>query len=206
MKRLFLDIETIPADGKGLEVQKKLWEDQKKKVKQYKGSVALDFDTFFRNTSFQGEFGRILCIGYAVDDEAVKCLSGEEKEILQQFWDIAKDAGLFIGHNVMEFDLRFIYKRSIIYRVRPSQDLSFARYRSAPIYDTMKEWEKWGAMGVSLHKLTIALGIQSPKEEGIDGSKVYDYYLAGKSDEIAKYCMRDVEATRKVYKRLTFQE
>jgi len=205
MKRLFLDIETIPADGKGLEVLKKLWEDQKKKIKtNNKTTVVSDFDTYFRNTSFQGEFGRILCIGYAVDDEEVKCLSGEEKEILKEFWGIAKDAHLFVGHNVMEFDLRFIYKRSIIHGIRPSQELSFARYRSAPIYDTMKEWEKWGAIGVSLHKLTIALGIQSPKEEGIDGSKVYDYYLAGKSDEIAKYCMRDVEATRRVYKRLTF--
>jgi predicted PolB exonuclease-like 3'-5' exonuclease len=68
----------------------------------------------------------------------------------------------------------------------------------------MKEWEKWGAQGVSLHKLSLCLGCVSPKEKGIDGSKVYDYFLAGKGDEIAEYCKRDVDATREVYKKMTF--
>ncbi|MDO8444363.1 MAG: ribonuclease H-like domain-containing protein [bacterium] len=205
---LYLDIETLPAVGGDMEVIKKFWEEQKAKSAKngaYSKKVESDFDSFFRNTSFQGEFGRILCICYAVDDGEVESLAGDEKEILQKFWGIAKDADTFIGHNIMEFDLRFIYKRSIINNVRPSRDLNFARYRSNPIFDTMKEWEKWGAQGVSLHKLTIALGLASPKEEGIDGSKVYDFYLAGKTDEIIKYCKRDVDATRNVYKRMTFQ-
>jgi predicted PolB exonuclease-like 3'-5' exonuclease len=204
MKKMFLDIETIPADGDKLELLKKLWEDSRKKYGGLTKKGETDFETFFRNTSFQGEFGRILCIAYAIDDDETKCLFGEEKEILTQFWAIAKDCTTFIGHNVMEFDLKFIYKRSIIYRVRPSRDLNFARYRSEPIFDTMKEWEKWGSQGASLHRLTCALGITSPKEEGIDGSKVYDFYLAGKSEDIYKYCKRDVDATRAVYKRLVF--
>lgn len=206
MKRMYLDIETLPADGDQIEIIKQLWEDVNKKNGALGKKTENDFETFFRNTSFQGEFGRILCIGYAIDDHETNCLSGDEKEILRKFWDLAKDCNLFIGHNLMDFDLRFIYKRSIIKRIRPSRELNFARYRSEPIFDTMKEWEKWGANGVSLHRLSIALGIESPKEEGIDGSKVYDYYLAGKTDEIVKYCMRDVEATRKVYKRMTFQD
>lgn len=203
---MFLDIETIPADGEKIETLKKLWEEIKKKNVGNAKKNETDFETFFRNTSFQGEFGRILCIGYAIDDNEVECLVGDEKEMLQKFWSLASDVNTFIGHNLMEFDLKFIYKRSIIHNVRPSRDLNFARYRSEPIFDTMKEWEKWGAQGVSLHRLTTALGITSPKEEGIDGSKVYDYFLAGKTDEIAKYCKRDVDATRKVYKRMTFQQ
>jgi predicted PolB exonuclease-like 3'-5' exonuclease len=206
MKKMFLDIETIPADGEKIETLKKLWEEIKKKNIANAKKSESDFETFFRNTSFQGEFGRILCIGYAIDDNEVECLVGDEKEMLQKFWSLASDVNTFIGHNLMEFDLKFIYKRSIIHNVRPSRDLNFARYRSEPIFDTMKEWEKWGAQGVSLHRLTTALGITSPKEEGIDGSKVYDYFLAGKTDEIAKYCKRDVDATRKVYKRMTFQQ
>lgn len=202
MKKLFFDIETLPADGEKIEVLKKLYEDARKKYQSSKEKI--DFETYFRSTSFQGEFGRILCIGYAIDDEKVECLSGDEREILRKFWGIAKDTNLFIGHNIMEFDLRFIYKRSVILNIRPSRNLNFARYRSDPIFDTMKEWEKWGSQGVSLHKLTTALGITSPKEEGIDGSKVYDFFLAGKTEEICKYCKRDVEATRAVYNRMTF--
>lgn len=202
--KLFFDIETLPAPGDKMDLIKSFWEDSRKKNNSKLIKGVNDFDTFFRNTSFQGEFGRICCIGYAVDNEPAECLSGDEKEILEKFWAIAKDSDLFIGHNIMEFDFRFIYKRSIINNIRPSRYLNFARYRSDPIFDTMKEWEKWGAQGTSLHKLSIALGITSPKEEGIDGSKVYDYFLAGKVDEICEYCKRDVDATRKVYKRMIF--
>lgn len=205
MKKLFLDIETLPASGKDVAMIKEFHEEMKSKKKERGSGPVVDFETFLRNTSFQGEFGRIFCIGYAVDDESAMSLDGDEKEVLKKFWNIAEDCSLFIGHNVMDFDLRFIYKRSIIQGVKPSRVLSFARYRSDPIFDTMREWEKWGAQGVSLHKLSLALGIASPKEEGIDGSKVYDYFLAGKGDEIVEYCKRDVEATRKIYKKMTFQ-
>lgn len=204
MKRLFLDIETLPAEGEKIETIKKVWEDIRKKKDWTIKKGENDFETFFRNTSFQGEFGRILCLGYAINDEKAECLVGDEKTILTKFWQIAQDASVFVGHNVMDFDLRFIYKRSIIHNIRPSRDLSFARYRSEPIFDTMKEWEKWGANGISLHRLSIALGVTSPKEEGIDGSQVYDYFLAGKTAEIAEYCKRDVEATRQVYKKMVF--
>ena len=202
--KLFLDIETLPAPGDKMELIKSFWEESRKRYDTKETKGINDFDTYFRNTSFQGEFGRILCVGYAIDDKPTEILSGDEKMILQKFWVIAKDADLFIGHNIMDFDLRFIYKRSIINKVRPSKELSFARYRNNPIYDTMCEWEKWGARGTSLHKLSIVLGVESPKEEGIDGSKVYDYFLAGKTEEILKYCKRDVEATRAVYNTMTF--
>ncbi len=202
--KLFLDIETLPAPGDKMELVKSFWEDSRKK---YGGKITKgvnDFDTFYRNTSFQAEFGRIFCIGYAIDNKESDCLTGDEREILRRFWGIAKDANLFIGHNIMEFDLRFIYKRSIILGVRPTKELSFAKYRNNPIFDTMCEWERWSGRGASLHKLSLVLGIASPKEEGIDGSKVYDYFLAGKLDDIAKYCKRDVDATREVYKKITF--
>lgn len=202
--KLYLDIETLPAAGKDVPLIKQFYEESQKR--RYPDSMKTSFETFLRNTSFSGEFGRILCIGYACDDKPADAFDGDEKEMLEKFWELAKDAHLFIGHNVMEFDLRFIYKRSVIHGVKPSRDLNFTRYRSDPIFDTMKEWEKWGSQGCSLHRLSLALGLASPKEEGIDGSKVYDYYLENRTDEIIEYCKRDVEATRKVYKRMTFSE
>jgi len=72
------------------------------------------FDEYFRQTSFQGEFGRIFCIGYAINGQPAEVLTGDEKNILIDFWQIAKDIDLFVGHNIMDFDFRFIYKRSII--------------------------------------------------------------------------------------------
>jgi len=203
MKKLFLDIETLPAEEDSHEALRFLH----KKAQEKNKNKNQDFEQYLLGTSFDGAFGRILCIGYAIDDEPTDVLyeNGDEKEMLKKFWEIAKDIDLFIGHNVMDFDLRFIYQRSIVLSVVPSRKLSFARYRSEPIYDTMREWVKWAPMSnIGLERLALALGIPSPKD-GIDGSQVYDFYKAGKTQDILDYCKRDVDTTRGVYKKMNFQ-
>jgi predicted PolB exonuclease-like 3'-5' exonuclease len=44
-----------------------------------------------------------------------------------------------------------------------------------------------------------AFGLDSPKSEGIDGSKVKEYYNEGKVLEIAEYCLRDVSTTWELF-------
>lgn len=213
MHKIFLDIETLPADEKDLEKLKTLFEKKHDEFDQDK------FDEFLGKTSFDGAFGRIICIGYAVDEDPAQyfCNDGNEKKTLQEFWDLVNalsifprnpqypDYGLqFIGHNVMDFDLRFIYQRSIVLGVKPAYELNFARYRSYPIYDTMKEWVKWANSSVGLEYLAIALGIPSPKD-GIDGSQVAEFYKKGKVKEICEYCKRDVQTTRDVFRKMTFE-
>ena len=201
MYKLYLDIETIPA-GEEQHGALKILHAKKEAKKEKNGE---DFEQYLLKTSFDGSFGRIICIAYAIDDNPVECLCKDEAEMLRKFWELAKDADLFIGHNVMDFDLRFIYQRSIVNRVLPSVDLNFARYRNYPIYDTMKEWVKWSMNSIGLEHVALALGIPTPKD-GIDGSQVFDFYKKGKIKEIAEYCKRDVEATRAVYKRMTFRD
>jgi len=196
-----LDIETLPASEEYHQTLKMMHAKKSKKDD--------DFKEYLLKTSFDGAYGRILCIGYAVDDEEVGMLYNEndEKKTLEQFWSLAGTADLFIGHNVMDFDLRFIFQRSIINGIKPPENLinlPFARYRSNPIFDTMKEWVKWSNNTVGLEHLALALGIPSPKD-GIDGSQVWDFYKAGKVQEILDYCKRDVETTRAVYKRMIFE-
>lgn len=211
MTTLFLDIETLPADDASQETLRYLYERKQEKTRERArtgqgGATGLeveDFEQFLLRTSFDGAFGRILCIGYAFDDRPVEALTGEEGDMLARFWELARSARLFVGHNVMDFDLRFIYQRSIVCRVRPSVALPFARYRNDPIYDTMREWVKWTNTHVGLEHLALALGLPTPKE-GIDGSQVFDYYKAGRLDEIVAYCKRDVETTRAVYRRMQF--
>lgn len=204
MKKLFLDIETLPAE----ELQHGVLEEIYKKKTSEGKKVALTFESFLKNTAFDGTFGRIFCISVAVNDEPAKCLSGDEKKILEDFWDIAKDVDLFVGHNIFDFDLRFILQRSVILGVKPTKtdrELSFARYRNEPIFDTMYEWSKWNTYNkISLDMLARALGLPSPKEGELDGSRVYEYYKKGKFDEICNYCNADVEVTRQIYKKMTF--
>ena len=131
--------------------------------------------------------------------------------MLAEFWRMldtfSTRRDVVVGHNIFDFDLKFIYKRSVIHFIRPSVDFSFARYRSQPIFDTMHEWEKWGyGNKISLDKLAKVLGLASSKDGGVDGSLVYTLFKAGQHRVIRDYCLRDVEVTRAIYRRLTFAD
>lgn len=194
MKIMFFDIETVPTDP-ALQ-DNGLLETQ----------IRLDEAEILKKLSLSAATAKILCLCYAIEPSVmpeVQVLRGEETDIIKGFWKLALDCNLFVGHNVLDFDLRFIYQRSVIHQIRPSRDIPFARFRNAPIFDTMHEWSKWGREHVSLDSLSKALSIPSPKES-LDGSKVYPYYRAGKIDEIVEYCKRDVDSVRQVYRRLTF--
>ena len=218
MKKLFFDIETIPADESSREALQYLYD--RKKIKN--PDLIETFDQFYLKTSFDGSFGRIACIAYAVNDDAIRVISNpdNEKKVLEDFWFVAKQIDLFVGHNIMDFDLRFLLQRSIVLGVKPSWNrfqelgkkpwemgkyLSFARYSNLPIFDTMQEWSNWGSQKVGLEHVALALGIPTPKE-GIDGSEVWNFYKDGKINDICEYCKRDVDTTRAVYNRMTFAE
>lgn len=203
MKRLYLDIETLPAEEEKHEILRGIF-----KRKAEKREQKMTVEEFIKNSNLDGAFGRICCLSYAIDDLEVKTLSGTEKEILEEFWQIAKDADLFIGFNVMDFDLRFIYQRSIVWGVKPTRDLNFARYRNSPIYDLMYEWAKWNTNWdgkISLDALAKALDLPSSKGGAIEGKDVAQAYLDGRLKEICLYCEKDVELTRKIYKRMIFE-
>lgn len=198
---LFLDIETIPAPEEKKAILKEI---HSKKVRDGK-KIEVDFEQYHAATSFDGAFGKIICIGYAKDSEPADIFFGEEKQILKDFWLVAADARKFIGFNVMDFDLRFIYQRSIINGVPPTQNLNFARYRSDPIYDCMHEWNKWDQRShISLDTLAKALGLPSSKDGGIEGKDVWKAYQDNRQQEIYDYCKRDVEVTREIYRKMTF--
>lgn len=197
--KLFFDIETIPAPA---DLRSVAIEAERKKARNRE--IAGDDETLFRSSTFSGDFGRIFCIGFALNDEPAKIISGDEPEILKTWWEVARDANVFIGHNIIEFDLPFIYKRSIIYKVKPTQLLPVKKFSTENIFDTTKEWSRWDNFSqTSLHNLAIALGLPSSKSE-MDGSMVYDYYLKKRYEDIYAYCLLDVDLTRKIYKRMLF--
>ncbi len=176
-------------------------------------------EEMFRRLALHAEYGRILCIGVILEKDGVEIRKGvfgfdketrklhmDESKTLRGFWQLLKQEfnprhDLIIGHNLMDFDLPFIYKRSRIKRVKPSIQFNFARYRNAPIFDTMREWAMWNLRetSISLSLLAELLEVGLEKTEGIDGSKVYDEFLADNHALIAEYCLQDVEVSRAVY-------
>lgn len=206
MKKLFFDIETIPADDTMRDAFLAY------KLKSGDGEPTAEvIDETYARSSFDGGFGRICCIGYIKETGSGierGVLKGDEKKMLQDFWRLAADVNLFIGHNVFGFDFPFIYQRSIVHRVKPRFDLSFARYRKNPVFDTMCEWTLWAydsGTKRSLDALSKVLGLPTSKDQ-MDGSQVWPYYQAGRIDDICTYCMKDVELTRQVYYRMIVED
>ena len=199
MNTMFLDIETIPVDGKKHPILKELYNRSKNN-----GKNVGTFEEYIAQTSFDGAFGQIICLGWAMGDEKVQSITGSEEEIIKKFWELAEKADLFVGYNLLDFDLRFIYQRSVILGIKPTREIPLKYYSNSPVYDVMWEWVKWKKPATSLHNLAKAMDIPSSKDGGIEGKDVAKAYADRKIKEIALYCERDVEVTRQIYKKLTF--
>jgi predicted PolB exonuclease-like 3'-5' exonuclease len=176
-------------------------------------------DETYRELALRPGYARILALGvniiidhklkhegvYGRDKGTLK-FHLDEKKTLRQFWNLIKKYNpsrlLFIGHNLLDFDLRILWAQSIIHQVEPSVPISFARYRSYPVYDIMWEFTAW-KQRISLDEMATLLGLKSSKE-GLDGSRVYEFFLEGRDTEIADYCLRDVQLAREIYYRMHF--
>jgi hypothetical protein len=197
------------------------------KIQDYILAKALELDNSaqkeYHETGLDGARGQICCISLAVDDGEPQAFFREnwqdpncEREILSDFYKTVSEVFLrtksfsiprFIGHNIINFDLRFIFQRSVILGVKPTDGIPFdARPWDSQVYDTCTKWAGVGNR-VKLDKLCKALGIAAKGSEigeDIDGSQVWDYVQAGKIAKVAQYCNGDVHRTREVFRALTF--
>lgn len=208
MIRLFLDIETINAEPKSKPLFLETVKEPRKKV----DDVQKWKEEEFKRTALDSNWGQILCIGYLKESftnpspDKASILTGKEKQILKDFWDLAVDVDLFIGHNILNFDLKYIWRRSVILGIKPSREISFARFRSDQVYDTMQEWNKWEfGEKTSLNLLAKILDLPTSKDK-MNGSEVQKFHEDGRDNEIYEYCKKDVELTRKIYYRMNFQD
>ncbi|MCS6873315.1 MAG: ribonuclease H-like domain-containing protein [Pyrinomonadaceae bacterium] len=138
----------------------------------------------------------------------------DEKRTLEGFWNYLSNAklnfefDLIVGHNLIEFDLPFIYQRSMVKGVKPTYELLRNKpWEQRHLFDTMKEW-KMGVYGrnVSLEDLAFGFGVDCQKDAEVDGSKIYDLYLQDKHEEIREYCLKDIRCIREVYYRMNYLE
>lgn len=216
--RVYLDIETIPTQSADIRAKiaetvtppgtyKKaesiaMWERENKPalVKEAVSKTALD-----------GAYGHICCIGCAVDDEPAHASTAQaigEREMIVRFIDfvdrkVMAERGrlpIFIGHNVVNFDIRFIWQRAIVLGIKmPGWFPRDPKPWGHDVFDTMTAFA--GQRGtVGLDKLCIALGLEGKGD--IDGSMVGDLWAAGEYDRIAEYCKADVERTRAVHRKM----
>lgn len=109
-------------------------------------------------------------------------------------------------YNGLGFDVPWIIKRSIKHNIKAASKpfLDLRRYQKYPHFDVqmiLADWDRFNV--VSLDLACDLFAVPSPKKGVVKAEDVAQYYDDGKIDEIAAYCLKDVDATYKIYKLLT---
>lgn len=229
-----LDIETIPTQSPEIihallsdaEVEKSAltapsnYKDAEKiaaHIKARSAEIDASFDERYRKTALDGTYGQIVVAAIAIEDQEPFAFwsadwRDSEHIVIGNLFSTIENCyaanpsrlPVFVGHNVLDFDFRFLFQRAAILGIRPPPCIPFdSPAWSDRVFDTMTRWSgRWKY--ISLDNLCRAFGI--PEKGELDGSKVWDAVKYGRITDVVEYCKDDVRRTREIYKRITFQE
>jgi DNA polymerase elongation subunit (family B) len=136
-------------------------------------------------------------------DRLFTFVGDREEVLLAEFWKAMRRFQRFVTYNGRRFDGPFLMLRSAVLGIPVTRNLVGYRYSIRPHTDLLEAITFFGASRKwNLDFACKAFGVESPKEQGMDGFSVGPYYRAGRLREIAVYCRRDVEATARLYAKL----
>ena len=195
---LKFDIETIPG-GSPEDVTVKVPANYKKQesIDKY---IEENRDAEFRKRALNGLTGEIVSIAWQRQSDPIQAITRHsdmsERDLLKGFFesitaDLEYPRFRWIGHNSIEFDLRFLKQRRWVNSVKPPILIPADAKHGDWAFDVMKQWAGWRGY-VSQDDLYKALGGQ-PFDLDIDGSDVYDLWLAEDYDTIREYNIIDVK-------------
>lgn len=230
---IYLDIETLPNAEMYTELLMVWTKDPDSPIKWSEIKDTSRDKKAVAKTALSGSLGRTYMIGFAVDDGPPTYFRVEnakeiffkpeyrerEKEMLLSFFDFLNtesarlrgtpDKGsveelVFVGHNVIDFDLRFLWQRSVMLDIPCPHVIRSALNTRYPrnCYDTMREWSGFRAM-VSLEQLCGESGIKYGGDAELGGADLFNEFLYGDDRHIASKNMQDVTAARTLYKRMS---
>jgi DNA polymerase elongation subunit (family B) len=226
-----MDIETLTLSdfreriGPQLERSLKLGNMRLEQQQRYLEDIAAEEERCYQLGSLSAASGRILSIAvhegpipgldfggieqpqhervFGIDEDGNE---QDEKKSLLRFLEFMKDfdreTDELVGHNIIGFDLPFIFQRCLAHGISAKPIVDLREYNVRGVFDTMHAWWLGAKRFVSLDDIAWALGIESSKTATAEGSKVFDLYHAGKLAEIREYNLNDVRVTRKVYERM----
>ena len=224
MSKLVIDIETIgenfdECDEKTQEIMTRWIKKESANETEYKTSL----EELKDGLGFSPLTGQIVAIGvldvdknkgvvyyqspslsqeeYEVDGVKLKVTS--EKEMLEKFWEGARQYGEFISFNGRAFDVPFMMIRSAIHQIRVPINLMPPRFASNTNHvDLLEQLTFYGSMRRkgNLHMWCRAFGIKSPKADGVSGDDVGELFRNKEFLKIAQYNVGDLKATRELYR------
>lgn len=222
IKSISFDIETIPSQNEWVReyYEEKIGEPEPPKNLKKQETIDKWFaenpkealvEEAINKAGFSGATNHICCIswstdGFEIKNAYIKDDVSKEADMLQKFFDDisqCKYGDVFVGHNIIGFDLRVIKQRAMVLGVKiPSIFPTDPKPWDKNVYDTMLKWDSRDFIKMDL--IARAFGIQG--KGAVDGSMVYPMWQEGKYAEIAEYCDDDVRMTIEVYKHMTFNK
>jgi hypothetical protein len=226
-----LDIETLTLPdfrervGAQLERQLRLGNMRVEQHQRYLEDIAAEEERCYALGALSATSGRVLSIavhvgpvpglefpdlGFAESEHVFGIdrdgFEQSEKRALLDFLALLKDFDCdcdeIVGHNILGFDLPFIFQRCLVHEIQVRPFVNRGDYNVRGVFDTMHRWWLGSRRFVSLDDVAWALGIESSKTSEVEGSKVFDLYQAGRLEQIRDYNLNDVRVTRKIYERL----
>lgn len=179
-----------------------------------------DAEMYKHMSALHPEFGkiRVISIGQIKFDEnsdAVKAnvrsfYRDNEAEILREFLGTMQavfnknPSVQLVGHNVKNFDMPYIIKRSIINQLAIPHQFHFQKKKPWEncILDTYDIWKFGGIGSASLDLICESLNIPSPKDI-MHAVETTNQYWMGNLEKIKEYCEGDVIATMNVMLRMS---
>jgi len=153
-------------------------------------------------------FGKIVAVGLLDVNfaEPHVLIGDDEREILQQFWNLAGSYDLYIGWNSLDFDAPWLTIRSLVNGLQPGF-ISQARYRHPgetnhlDLYQLLTSWRGNRSRWLRLDLATVAraLGVESPQGDGADVPRLWEN---GDLDAIRAHLESDLRATLAIWQRL----
>ena len=227
-----MDIETVALPGFRERVGPKLERDLRlghmrlEQQERYLEDIAAEEERVYQLGSLNATSGRILSIAVHVgpvpgfEIEGLTSKQSEhafgidkegnergEAQALKDFLALMSDFDVecdeLVGHNIIGFDLPFIFQRCLANNIAARPFVNLGEYNVRGVFDTMRAWWLGDRRSrVSLDDIAWTLGLESSKTADVEGSRVFDLYQAGKLLEIREYNLNDVRVTRKVYERM----
>jgi predicted PolB exonuclease-like 3'-5' exonuclease len=221
---IYFDIETIPSQLPGIREELAAAIEPPGNISKAETIAAWHaekkpalVEEAYLKTSFDGGYGQACVIGWAIEDDEPRAYSvqdltyASERKMLEDFFCMIVDSyslmdrPVFIGHNVIGFDMRFLWQRAMVLGVKPPP--YFPRDPkpwSEAVFDTMLAWDSQQRAGGSMARLCRLFGLEGKGD--MDGSKVWPMVQEGRIQEVANYCCGDVSRTRELHKRMTFAQ
>ncbi|MFT7615524.1 MAG: hypothetical protein ACI8Y7_000338 [Candidatus Woesearchaeota archaeon] len=143
--------------------------------------------------------GKIMAVGWSIRGEP-KIAVGEEKEVLEKFWDSMRSIHTiggtirFIGFNIRQFDMHFILVRSLAHNL---PIVPFARRSIVDLRDILTLFQRKKG---TLQDYALMLG-----ESKFDNWSHEDIFAAWEKQDlesITLYLEKDIDITKKLYMKL----